>query len=216
MDVLYSLEDEMSGRGVYKEETIRYGDLFCFGNCASNAPALLAIVRHRIGKRSPSVLPVDIAAPGQYADSDYMWTFVPAPGTKRRCGDPISFGDRVRIQTIDYLGNCRYLIVNPDAPRVVQAEKAPCGRGKSTWFVTYASRLRKTPDGCLLPDGERKAHVEFGKSNYVALINDARYLGARTNPYGELRGGACTLPDLPASGAAVWWRLDRRPSDARR
>lgn len=214
MDVLYSPEDVVSTSGAYRDQTIRYGDRFCLGNCASNLLAFMAIVRHRNRKRSPSLLPTDMAPPGRYPDPDYMWTFIPAAGMKKKCGDPVSFADRVRIQSLDYTGNCRYVVMNPADPRVVQAEKAPCSRGASTWMIASTARLRTAPDGRVLPDGDRKPHLEFGSGNYVSLINGARYLSVGSHPYGGSVNGVSTLPDLPATGMAVWWRLYRSLSDA--
>jgi hypothetical protein len=221
MDVLYSLEDKVGGPSACKGGVVRYGDSFCLGSCASESPALLAIVRRPFAKRSPSLLPIDIVPPGRYPDQDYMWTFVPAAGAKKRSGDPVSFADRVRIQAFDYPGsNHRYVVTNqPELrvfqaePSVVQAEKAPCSRGEPNWFIAHASRLRTAPDGYVLPDGDRKSHVEFGRDNYVALINSANYLSARRNPNGGVYGSVSTMRDLPATGKAVWWCLYRCTAD---
>ncbi|PMS38534.1 hypothetical protein B0G57_102115 [Trinickia symbiotica] len=220
MDVLYSLDDKVGGPSAYKGGVVRYGELFCFGSCASEAPALLAIVRRPFAKRSPSLLPIDIVPPGRYPDQDYMWTFVPAAGAKKRCGDPVSFADRLRIQAFDYTGNHRYIVTSQPELRVfqsersvVQAEKAPCSRGDTDWFIAIASGLRTTPDGCVLPDGDRKSHIEFGTGNYVTLINNGYYLSASPNPYGGLYGGVSTSRDLPPTGKTVWWCLYRTPAD---
>jgi hypothetical protein len=214
MDVLYSIEDEVSKPDIHRDETIRYGDPLVLASCVSGEAAFLSIVRHRAGKRSPSLLRTDLAASGRYPNTDYIWTFVPAAGTKRKHGDAVLFADRVRIRLFDYTGNYRYLAVDAVDPRLVTAEKAPSSPSVSTWSVACAARLRTESDGRVLPDGNLKHNVEFGKGNYIALINTTRYLSVSPDHFGGFHNGVSTLPDLPATGVAVWWRIYRSLSDA--
>ena len=227
MDVLFSVEERVSKPMVNKPEIVRYGDSLVLETCASREPAFLAIVRNTTSKRSPSVLPIEAAAAGRYPNTDYLWTFAPAAGTKKKRGDPVSFGDRLRIQTFDYTGNYRHLAMIPPDVRYpvharqpvdqifgVVAEKTPGGCGTSTWSMASAARLRTEPGGRVLPDGDLKLDVEFGEG-YIALLGSARYLSLCPPPYRGLLNSVGTLPDLPPNGMAVWWRVQRSLADAR-
>jgi hypothetical protein len=210
MDVLFSMEGEVSQPEIYEGGPICYGDQLVFESCASGKPAFLAIVRQKTGKRSPAMLRIEVAAPGLYPNSDYIWTIVPVVGTRKKRGDVVSFADRVRIQAFDYTGNYRNLAMSSADRGFVTAEKAPTSHSASTWFIACAAQLRKEPSGRVLPDGGLQPKLEFGKGNYVALINAARYLSAIPDHYDENHYSVSTLPDLPASGMAVWWRIHRR------
>lgn len=213
MDVLFEIQSETSKPEICESEPVRYGDSFVLESCASREPAFLAIIRHRTGKRSPSMLRTEVAAPGQYPNPDYIWTFVPVAGTRKRRGDVVSFADRVRIQTFDYTGNHRQLLMNTADRGSVTAEKMPC-HGASTWFVACAAQLRKEADGRVIPGGDFNPNLEFGKGNYVALINTARYLSVMPDHYGGVSNSVGTLHDLPPSGMATWWRIHRSVSAA--
>lgn len=195
------------------DETIRYGDPVVLRSCASRDPVFLAMVRHLRGKRSPSALHTEIAAPGVRPDSDYIWTFVPAAGSKKKRGDRVEFAERVRIQLFDYMGNYRFLAINPADSHSVMAEKTPSAHDISTWSIACAARLRLEPGGRVLPDGERKQFLEYGTCTYLALINAADYLCARRETNGTTGIATGMAPDLPAAGMGVWWRVYRRQAD---
>jgi hypothetical protein len=212
MDVLFDIQSETSKPVIYESEPVRYGDPFVLESCATVEPAFLAIIRQKTGKRSPSMLRTEVAAPAQYPHPDYIWTFVPVSGMKKRRGDVVSFADRVRIQAVDYTGNDRQLLMNAADRGSVTADKMP-SQGLSTWFVACAAQLRKETDGRLVPGGDFNPKLEFGKGNYVALINTARYLSVMPANYGGVSNSVGTLPDLPANGMATWWRIYRSVSD---
>jgi hypothetical protein len=214
MDVLYAVSNKLSERSILENVIIRYGDPLVLGGRIGGEAIFLSIVRQQFGKRSPSRLRTEASAPGRYASADYVWTFVPAAGSRKKHGDAVTFADRVRIQSFDYTGNYRYLAVDLGDPRSVVAEKTPSNHAASTWFIASATRLRTDESGCVLPDGESKANVEFGKGNYMALISGARYLGLAHDPFEELHHGVTTLPDLPNNGATVWWRAYQSIADA--
>jgi len=45
--------------------------------------------------------------------------------------------------------------------------------------------------------------------NYVGLVNGARYLSALDDQYRILRKRTVLLDDLPDTGIAAWWRIQR-------
>jgi hypothetical protein len=214
MDALCAVANESCERGVLKNVVIRYGDPLVLHGRIGGEAIFLSIVRQKVGKRSPSRLRTEAAAPGQYASADYVWMFVPAVGSRKKRGDVVSFADRVRIQSLDYTGHYRYLSVNPVDPRTVMADKAPINHAASTWYIASANRLRTDESGCVLPDGEFEANIEFGNGNHIALMNGARYLGLARDPFEGLHHGVTTLPDLPNNGATVWWRAYPSIADA--
>lgn len=213
MDILFEIQSETSKPEIDESEPVRYGDPFVLESCASSEPAFLAIIRHKAGKRSPTMLRTEVAAPVQYPSSDYIWTFVPVVGTKKKRGDVVSFADRVRIQTFDYTGNYRQLLMNTADRGSVTAEKMP-SQGALTWLVACAAQLRTEAGGRVMPDGDFNPNLEFGKGNYVALINIARYLSVMPDHYGGVSNSVGTVPDRPASGMGTWWRIHRSVSDA--
>jgi hypothetical protein len=214
MDVLFAIQSEASKPEIHESEPVCYGDPFVLESCASGEPAFLAIIRNKTGKRSPSMLRTEAAAPGRYPNPDYIWTFVPVAGTRKKRGDVVSFADRVRIQAFDHTGNYRHLLMNAADRGSVTAEKVPTSPSASTWFVACAAQLRKEADGHVIPGGDFNERIEYGKGNYIALINTARYLSVIPDYYGVVSNSVGTLPDLPASGMAVWWRIHRSVSDA--
>ncbi|MEA3117498.1 MAG: hypothetical protein QOI13_768 [Paraburkholderia sp.] len=213
MDVLFETQSETSKPEIYESQKVCYGDPFVLESCVSDDPVFLAIVRHASSKRSPTMLRTEVATPGQYPNSDYIWTFVPVSRMGKKRGDVVSFGDRVRIQTFDYTGHYRQLMMNTADRGSITAEKLP-SQGASTWFVACAAQLRTEAAGRVVPDGDFHSTLEFGKSNYLALINTARYLSVMPDYYGSVSKNVGTLPDLPASGMATWWRISRSVSDA--
>jgi hypothetical protein len=206
MDVLCATTNESSERGVLENVIIRYGDPLLLEGCIGGEAFFLSIVRPNAGKRSPSRLRTEASARGRYASANHVWTFVPAAGSRKKHGDAVAFADRVRIQSFDYTGYHRFLAVNPADPRSVMAEKAPISHAASTWYIASATRLRTDESGCVLPDGEFKTNIEFGKGTQMALINGARYLGLAHDPFEGHHQGVTTLQDLPNDGATVWWR----------
>jgi hypothetical protein len=212
VDILFEIPSETREPEVHESELVRYGEPFVLESCASGEPGFLAIIRHKLGKRSPPVLRTEVVEPEQYPNPDYIWSFVPAVGARKKRGDVVSFGDRVRIQTSDYTGNHRQLLMNAADRGSVTAHKTPC-QGPSTWFVTCASQLRTEASGRVMPDGDFNPMLEFGKGNYVALINTARYLSVMPDHYGCVSKSVGTLPDLPATGMATWWRIYRSVPD---
>jgi hypothetical protein len=153
MDILFEVQSEMSAPEIDGSGLVRYGDPFVLESCASSEPAFLTLIRHKSGKRSPAMLRTEVAAPAQYPNSDYIWTFTPVAGTKKKRGDVVSFADRVRIQTFDYSGNYRQLLMNAADRGSVTAEKLLC-RGASTWFVACTAQLREEAAGQVMPDGD--------------------------------------------------------------
>lgn len=190
-------------------DTVRYGDPLSFGSCESSDPTFLAMLRNTTGRRSPPVLWTEAAAPGRHPPGDYVWTLIPAVGSKKRRGDPVSFADRVRLQLFDHTGNYRFLALSRVDSNLVMAEKAPSGHEFSTWSIAYATHLKTDADGHVQPDGELKPHLEYGKSHYVALINAARYLSVVGDSHGTSRQSVGTVADMPAQGRAIWWHAYR-------
>lgn len=215
MDVLFEVESEVRPAQTHNDGIIRYGDPWVMKNCASAEPVFLAMVRHTQGKgkRSPSILQTELARAGKHPDNDYVWTFVPAQGTKKKRGDPVCFSDRVRVQLFDVTGNYRFLAVGETDESSVVAEKTPSSPKVSTWHLACTPRLRLEPGGRVWPDGGRMAGLAYGSGMYLAVINAGRYLGARHARTQQNQSTAGMLRDLPASGMAVWWRIYRHLGD---
>lgn len=213
MDVVFSRGDRTQIIETQKDETVRYGDPLVLKSCASRAPVFLAVIRQPDGKRRPALLRTEIAAPGKHQEADYIWSFVPVAGTKKRCGDPVSFADRVRIHLFDYTGSYRVLAASGIVDQSVVAEKTPVAQDVSTWSIACAVRLRLEPGGRALPDGEFKRDMEYGTGTYTTLLNAGRYLCARHDPRGASGIATGMAFDLPATGMGVWWRIYRSQSD---
>lgn len=213
MDVVFSRGDRTQIIENQKDKTVRYGDPLVLKSCASRAPVFLAVIRQAGGKRRPAMLSTEIAAPGRHEEADYIWSFVPAAGTKKRCGDPVSFADRVRIQLFDYTGNYRVLAASGTVDHSVVAEKTPVAQDVSTWSIACAARLRLEPGGRALPDGDFQYDMEYGTNTYTSLLNAGRYLCARHDPRGTPGIVTGMALDLPATGMGVWWRIYRSQSD---
>ncbi len=213
MDIVFSRRDAAQIIEADEDETVRYGDPVVFKSCASRTPVFLAVVRQPDGKRRPAILRTEIAAAGKHEEADYIWSFVPGAGTKKRCGDPVSFADRVRIQLFDYVGQYRVLATNDAPDQCVGAERTPVGHDVSTWSVACATRLRLEQGGRALPDGEFKQEMEYGANTYTSFLNAGRYLCGRHDPLGGPGIVTGVAPDLPATGMSVWWRVYRCLSD---
>jgi hypothetical protein len=213
MDIVFSRGDATRIIEPEKDETVRYGDPVVFRSCASHTPVFLAVVRQPDSKRRPAILRTEIAAPGKHEDADYIWSFVPTAGSKKRCGDPVSFADRVRIQLFDYVGQYRVLATSDAAEQFVRAERTPVGHDVSTWSVACAARLRLEPGGRALPDGEFQPAMAYGTNAYTSFLNAGHYLCGRHDPQGGTGIVTGVAPDLPATGMSVWWRVYRSLSD---
>lgn len=213
MDIVFSRGDAAQLIDAERDETVRYGDPVVFKSCASRTPVFLVVIRQPDGKRRPAILRTEIALPGKHAEADYIWSFVPGAGTKKRCGDPVSFADRVRIQLFDYVGQYRVLATSDIPDQCVGAERMPVGHDVSTWSVACAARLRLEQGGRALPDGEFKHDMEYGANAYTSFLNAGRYLCGRHDPLGGAGIVTGVAPDLPATGMSVWWRVYRSASD---
>jgi hypothetical protein len=167
------------------------------------------MLRGVTGRRSPPALWTEASVPGRHPANDYIWTIIPAAGSKKKRGEPVSFADRVRLQLFDHTGNYRFLAISRVDSKLVTAEKAPSHHDFSTWSISFVSQLIKQPGGTVQPGGELKTYLEYGKANYVALINGARYLSIVGDSQGPQRHGVGTLADMPMEGVSVWWHACR-------
>ena len=213
MDIVFSRGDADDIIDPEKDERVRYGDPVVLRSCASRAPVFLAVIRQPDGKRRHAVLRTEIAAPGKHQEADYIWSFMPAAGTKKRCGDPVSFADRVRVQLFDYIGQYRVLAASDAADQAVGAEKTPVAQDVSSWSIACTARLRLEQGGRALPDGEFKRDMEYGAHAYTSFLNAGRYLCARHDPLGGIGIVTGVTFDLPATGTGVWWRIYRSLSE---
>lgn len=218
IDVMYVADDivrQPPTRELPPGGTIRYGDRFVLRSCASPEPRFVSIVRRKAGKRVPSALGVSAALSGAGAEADSVWTFVPAMRAKRKIGEPVSFGDAVRLQLFDYCGNYRLLAMGEADPAGVTALRAPCTRDLSTWFVACAGGLRAGAHGQMLPSGPVNRHLEYGKDCFITLTQAGHYLCVTPGPQGGQSQGIGTLPDWPSTGLSIFWHAHRCAGDAR-
>ncbi|GLU31111.1 hypothetical protein WKR88_00310 [Trinickia caryophylli] len=217
-DVMY-VTDESVRQPLTREPqpggTIRYGDRFVLRSCASVEPRFVSIVRRKAGKRVPSALSVNAGLSGAGAQADAVWTFVPATRAKNRVGEPVSFGDAVRLQLFDYCGNYRLLAMGEADSGSVTALRAPCARDLSTWFVACTGALRADDQGQMLPSGPVNRYLRYGKDCYITLTQAGRYLCLTPAAQGTNSHGIGTLSDWPRTGLAIFWHADRCTDDAR-
>lgn len=190
-------------------DVVRYGDSIVLENCDCSDPLYLGFVRRFEGRRNPLLLSTEVSEADKHPASDYQWRLLPVVGGKRKWGDPVAFADRIRLQVVDDKGNSRMLSVSHLDNRSIMAERRPTCVDSCTWWVTYTSELRVGCDGRVGPSGDLSPHLMYGDSNYVGLINGARYLSAIDDQYRILRKRTVLLDDLPDTGTATWWRVQR-------
>jgi hypothetical protein len=89
------------------------------------------------------------------------------------------------------------------------AERRPTRIESCTWWLTYTNELKVNHDGRVTPSGELGPHLLYGEENYVGLVNGARYLSAVDDQYRILRKRTVLLDDMPETGTAMWWRIQR-------
>lgn len=195
-------------------DIVCYGDSIVLESCEINEPLFLGIVRRCEGRRNPMLLSTEVSEADKHPTSDYQWRVLPVVGSKRKWGDPVSFADRIRLQLVDDRGNSRMLAVSHLDNRSIMAERQPAKMDACIWWLSYTSTLKFNRDGRAVPSGDLMPHLEYGASNYLALLNNARYLSATDDHYGILRKRTTLLGDLPERGTAIWWRAHRSLSDA--
>lgn len=190
-------------------DVVRYGDSIVLESCDCSDPLYLGFVRRFEGRRNPLLLSTDVSEADKHPANDYQWRLLPVVGAKRKWGDPVQFADRVRLQVVDDKGNSRMLSVSHLDNRSIMAERRPTCVDSCTWWVTYTSELRLGRDGRVGPSGDLSPHLMYGDLNYVGLVNGARYLSVVDDQYGILRKRTVLLDDLPGTGTATWWRIQR-------
>jgi hypothetical protein len=190
-------------------DVVRYGDSIVLESCECVENLFLGIVRRVEGRRNPLLLSTEVSEADKHPASDYQWRLLPVVASKRKWGDPVQFADRIRLQMVDDKGNSRMLSVSHLDNRSVMAERRPTRIESCTWWLTYTNELKVNHDGRVTPSGELGPHLLYGEENYVGLVNGARYLSAVDDQYRILRKRTVLLDDMPETGTAMWWRIQR-------
>jgi hypothetical protein len=192
---------------------VRYGDVIVMESCDSDDHLFLGVVPRMKGRRHPLQLSTEVAEADKHPGCDSQWRVLPLAGSKKKWGDPIGFGDRVRLQMLDCRDQSRMLAVSHLDNRSIMAERRPPSAESCTWWLSYSAELAAGRDGRLVPTGDFAPFLEYGDANYVTFINRAGYLGAIDDPYRILRKRTAVFDDLPERGMSAWWRIHRSTSD---
>lgn len=190
-------------------DVVRYGDSIVLESCECVESLFLGIVRRVEGRRNPLLLSTEVSEADKHPVADYQWRLLPVVASKRKWGDPVQFADRIRLQMVDDKGNSRMLSVSHLDNRSVMAERRPARMESCTWWLTYTNELKVNHDGRVAPSGELGPNLLYGEENYVGLCNGARYLSAVDDQYRILRKRTVLLDDMPDTGTAMWWRIQR-------
>ena len=194
---------------------VRYGDAVVFESCETAQKTFLSVIRTTLtSRRNAPVYWTEVSEPDKYPAGDYIWRVVPALGNRRKIGDPVGFGERVRIAMVDHLGSLRFLAMSRVDSRLVMTEKAPCSPAQSTWSVAYTRALLPAAGGQFIPDGDLDPTLAYGEGHFLTFINSGRYLSSMRDPYGISRNGMGALPDYPDTGRAIWFHAYRSTADA--
>lgn len=192
---------------------VRYGDMVVVESCDGDEQLFLGVVPRMKGRRHPLQLSTEVAEAGKHPGCDSQWRVLPLIGSKKKWGEPVGFGDRVRMQMLDCRDQSRMLAVSHLDNRSIMAERRPPSAESCTWWLTYSSEVALGRDGRMVPTGDFAPHLEYGAANYVLLVNRAGYLAAVDDPYRILRKRTAVFDDLPERGMAAWWRIHRSTSE---
>jgi hypothetical protein len=153
----------------------------------------------------------EVAQPGKNFASDYVWTIVPAAGSSKKIGDPVSNFEEVCITLQDDAGATRYLAINNVDNTYVMASDSSVAANLRTWVVSGTTAVGANNQS----SGQIKDPLEYGM--FISLLNKSQERTVNAlNPANQTDAFKHVLRTASASQApdiTSWWRVDKSVTD---
>jgi hypothetical protein len=192
---------------------LKYGNTVAFCNGQDNFSGyFLSLIWKGIENPQKSdKLWTEVAQPGKNFASDYVWKIVPAAGSSKKIGDPVSNFEEVWITLQDDAGATRYLAINNVDNSYVMASDGSAAANLKTWVISGSTAVGANNQS----SGELKDPLEYGM--FVNLLNKSqeRTVNAHNdaNQTEAFKHVLRTAPVSQAPDITGWWRVDKSVTD---
>jgi hypothetical protein len=182
--------------------TVYYGDNLILMNCESGR--LLVIAGDNQLDRF--MIEVKAGSPSRKAPMNHIWKIVPAEGSQKALGEPVTSGDLISLQAVDSKENSRFLSINkgddPTDKRSLVADMAPDVE-LAAWMIAGVTQIMKSNQGFVAdPSGAFMDELQYD-DNYITLSNPARSENLC------VEGVNIETVSTEIEGAACWWNVLR-------